>query len=1824
MVVRNGLRDKEIKAMVDDSNLFDGSLPISESLKQLRLRLLDLTSRNRLLNFKSSAGKSIQIVNVFPNIVWDRITDNQALAIVPVPEPKRDEYVIEEDRRQKPDVREHAKHLGINPSFELRQAPSRHPATGSEGKKLQALYYPEDLSRVCRKVFNHARTAIEETGSNMLYLVFGFLEFYEDDASDKALMAPLVAVPVLMKQGGADGVTGQPKFELTFTGEEISDNLSLREKLKQQFNIQLPEFEEDDAPEDYFEKIEKLIENKDRWNVKRQIVVSILSFAKMVLVNDLDPNRWPATPKGNSLTTHPLVKGVFLGLEEDRSDTDGQEYDVDEHPDNDLPLIYDADTYQHRALIDALAGKNMCINGPPGTGKSQTITNLIAAGMQRGLKVLFISDKLAALQVVKNRLEMAGLGKFVLELHSNKTNKKRFLQEIEDRMTTRFPEPHDLPAKMKALEQRRIELKRYADTLNSVLGNELGMTVHEVLWAAEKNRQDCGDDAKLLEDITVAKAPNLEPSNLDTRLNAIRSLARHYDEIGEFGPKHPWFGFFPVSIKPGDDLIVHQLLQNLLAATDDVEVRTSELDSMLPPGAAITGAKRAREVDAKARKIPDFPTGLVPELLPALFSRTDPEGRNSYEAIGKLKNQIDEVAALSRKIEGRLKAPDRVSDESLRAMKEAVAIFAKYKLSAATLTSCRNLITQIEHAINTIQGRMHALEEYAKLVGLALTGTADNLAQIAALVSIGNRALPELLVYRHEQLGLPAASETLNQAKMIAIELAAQAASLNVVFYLDERPDSAALTHAIQTFREGDAWYRIFQGEWRRAKKFYRTLARSKTKVKADAQLSGLESLAQFFKKKDQFNDSDDFKRALGSLFKGEASDFDKLELLINWYSESRAVMFELAIPPETFNLTTVAPFVLAQLHKAQPECQEHMKELVPAVKYFEDVQAYVGVVAGNSLADRIASLSGVAAGVSNAVSVAAQFGEDATTPTDILKNIEDKLALDEATERLNGNVAASNLLGKHFKGTQTSTKDVTATLEWGVQVAYGGFTEPLALRILQADCKEYWPKLRAALRQVVSAWDKVDSFSGSMSKLGTFDWARWNSDIDLEDTLATIQIHDRAQVALDSLDELLPWAQYNNARVKLDEYSLGVFTDRLERGAVASSRLESGFLYRLHASIAQSIFRSRPELATFSTIKHNQIRDEFVRLDREIINLRGKECAFHISKNTQLPPGTTGTRVADYTESVLLHHLIPQPRPRVPIRQVLKRAGKSVQALKPCFMMGPMAVAQYLEPGAMEFDLVVIDEASQLTPEEAVGALGRAKQTIVVGDPKQLPPTNFFNRMATTDDSDMDEDSAISTLAGQESILDVCRSLMPERMLKLHYRSRHQSLIAFSNINFYDGKLVVFPSPFAKSKRLGLHYHHVKNGIYQNKQNQPEAMRVVDAIIDHMRSHPDDSLGVCTLNMFQRDLIEELLEKRIKAFPECDTYRTKWEDQGWPFFIKNLENVQGDERDVIFISTTFGKAPGTNVVRQNFGPISRPTGWRRLNVLFTRARKSVHLYTSMEAEDIPVDQNTPEGTKALRGYLEYARSGVIMAQTVTDREPDSDFEVAVADVLRTKGYAVTPQLGVAGYFIDMAVKHPACAGEYIAAIECDGASYHSGAAVRDRDRIRQEILESLGWKGKIWRIWSTDWFRNPLREIQKLTSFLDERLKECDLETTPFHDGMAAEEIEEAIPGSELDETISQLVMNLASEDEEISIQVGDHVTYIDTAQPETKLHIQIVAGQDRIDAGIVNESRPLAQALLDAEVGDEVELSIPGRQSHILKVIKIARATNPVSSTA
>lgn len=1794
-------------------SLFDGSLSIRDAIAYLRMRLLDLTARNRLLNFKPSAGKTIQIVNVVPDAIWEKLLDGGALTIIPIQEPSLMEYnITEEGRKVKPDAKDYARKLGIDTSYDL----SSTLQNGSSGK-IQALYYPEDLARFSRKVFGNAKSAIEETGTNMLYLVFGFLEFYEDDSSTKPLLAPLLAVPVTIKPNGIDANTRHPKYELNFTNEEVTDNLSLREKLKQQYSIQLPEYDEQ-TPDQYFTEVAKFTETKPKWRVRRQVVLSMLSFAKMVLVNDLDPSNWPTVEGKNGLLDHDLVKTIFEGVDDEWFDSDSDsDFDLDDHPDNGLPLIYDADNYQHKALIEALNGKNLVINGPPGTGKSQTITNLIACAMQRGLKVLFISEKLAALQVVQNRLQQAGLGKFVLELHSNKTNKKKFLEELAETMQATFTMPTELPSKVQALESRRKELKKYADTLNSKVGNRLGLTVYEVMWRAERHRQECGDEANSLENVFVENVSVAIQEDLDAQSDAIKSLALHFEAMDEL-EYGAWYGFFPENLAPDDFIAIQNLLTKLITGTYDIDKALEELKALLPAELSLEGRTRPKTILIGLQSFPPIPENLEPDLLPRLFKQDDPKGYNSKVAIDNLKNLLAKYVSLVASIESKLKKVDGVNVDSVSTAEKAIATLKKYQLHEKSVASVRRLSEQTFTSIDKVGLHIDFFKQCVESINISFTGTSENLIAISTLIEIAHSVPYDLLGYRKPSLDSPDAKRILDKANSHYSECLKMEQHLDSIFYMDETVDEGELSKVIHTFREGDAWYRFFQSNWRRAKQFYRTHAKNKEKLSVPAMLDNLEAFQKYKKHLSQFLTSTEYKNTFGDLFLGKETDFSKLQTLIEWYSTSKRLMFEKAIPPETFDLTTTPPLLVAKLAKLHPDCKKRTEALLPHSKFLQSLTLNIGVGKLDSYTELEEVLKTVFNEIELYMTPLETYGNTSLDASSILQGLKQKLECDKIYSQIEL-CPARQILADHFHGTQTSLESIHATLSWGQAVAEiclrdASLGLPISIKVLQSNAVEIIPKLMQKLNEASNQWDKVQAFADNMGKFGRFNWRQWQENTPLAEIETPETIRLRTQIALDAMNALLPWSQYLGSKTKVVSIGLDAFVDKLEDGKVESKRLLNGFLYRFFYSIAQSIFQARPELTQFSTVRHNQLRNEFSKLDREVISLRGKECAYQISNKKQLVQGGRGNgSVEQYTECELLNRLIPQTKPRVPIRQILNRAGKSIQTLKPCFMMSPLAVAQYLKHETLSFDLIVMDEASQLTPEESIGVIARGKQLIVVGDPKQLPPTNFFNRVSTVSDGD---DSFEDLM--QESILDACYGKMPERMLQLHYRSRHESLIAYSNANFYKGKLVVFPSPYPRSRHLGLQYNFISNGVYNNRQNQPEAMRVVDAVLDFMRNSTGDSLGVVSLNITQRDLIEELLEIRLQNHPECQEFRVRQEEKGEPLFIKNLENVQGDERDVIFISTTFGKAPGTSVVRQNFGPISRGNGGRRLNVLFTRARKSVQVFTSMQPSDIVIDQNSQEGTRHFRGYLEYAKNGYISnVIDSTGREPDSDFEVAVADMLTSKGYEIQPQVGVAGYFIDLAVRSPKRRNEYLVAVECDGASYHSGTSVRDRDRIRQEILEGLGWKGKVWRIWSTDWFRNPHKELARLIEFIKQKEAEVEREPAPYYDEVDIEEQEAEAKVDEFKEdvTLRELVESYAKDEESVYVMLGDKVTYFEMGHPEAIKTIRIIGDEEEVNTGEVVESKPLAQALLNAEQGDECELFVIGHPVKLLKIVKIER---------
>jgi hypothetical protein len=442
------------------------------------------------------------------------LVENEKLAFSPVPEP-------DSEAAEPPTATEYWEQLGWNTSYDLDESGS----DANDSRSLQVLLYPEQLDTLSRKISSAAKTAIEESGTNMLYLIFGFLEWYESDDSKLPHLAPLVTLPVTLERSGGKGKAIESILE--YSGEDVEANLSLVEKMRRDFGLETPDLEEEDTPELYFDKFTDILNLKKRWRIRRQIALGLLSFGKLLMYRDLDPRTWPV---GRNIAKHPPVRALFEGTKK-TSITLAEEYAIDAPELKPLVplLIRDADSSQHSALVHALGGQNLVLEGPPGTGKSQTITNLIAAALARGKTVLFVSEKLAALEVVRRRLDDAGLGMFCLEVHSHKTKKGALLSDLAQRYKAHgtFREPRDLDRQLAIVEEKKRALTKYASKINEII-EPFQATVFEILWARDRCGQDLLAHRDIVAQVTQAEQfLALYAQHLTTALSSCDHIDAH-------------------------------------------------------------------------------------------------------------------------------------------------------------------------------------------------------------------------------------------------------------------------------------------------------------------------------------------------------------------------------------------------------------------------------------------------------------------------------------------------------------------------------------------------------------------------------------------------------------------------------------------------------------------------------------------------------------------------------------------------------------------------------------------------------------------------------------------------------------------------------------------------------------------------------------------------------------------------------------------------------------------------------------------------------------------------------------------------------------------------------------------------------------------------------------------------------------------------------------------------------------------------------------------------------------------------------------------------
>lgn len=1686
--------------------------------QKLRLKLLDLTARNPLISFKhgSRARRYVRVIDELPNQLFERLGGESGMRFRSLGqeanEPEDEKTVVfrralaaakleDSEYRQKLDelgddpgekaidqldlelrqrLREQlgmparragsaqspadvARQLGLNPAFDLPASPENgEPETRHTDSVIQTLLFEDDMQATLARMRDVVRLSIGEMGVNPLFCVFGFLEWYEDTNSQKPLHAPLLLCPLAIER---KLVRGNYHYSVKATGEETQVNVAIAERLKRDFNLVLPPYEDGDTPETYFTNVQQVIQHQKAWKVRRWITAGLFSFARIAMYHDLAPERWGSI---GGLEKHEVLSRLIGG---GNGDGDGEPVKSEDgetagNGELETPLIADADSSQLAALRDVLSGRNLVIEGPPGTGKSQTITNIIAAALTTGKTVLFLAEKMAALNVVRDRLIHAGLEDFCLELHSTKAGRKETAAALARRLNRKSaPQSNvELEAALARLATLRDRLARYTDAVAQPAG-KLGISVQELLWRCYTVRQQSKDVPSEVDEILYPDVDELTDIDIGRIVSAVeqfeRARSRVVDSYGSI-LQHPWHGVARADIDPirAEDIV--RRVRKVAEAADDAQKVLQNVTSLTA--------------------IPSEVIKQLEHVALALLIK-EPEPLVSGEIVSQLATpQIlaDMEHFASELLEYARTAADAASvfefDEAVNtcSLDDLVAIsgnLAAAGFEMATIADLPSLREERQRQANAWQQISDFVGNIARRANSTAPGNLENDRALAIALESAARADAAIMAGRDPSIIASGASTVLLKAVESAANLQQRRLELTRQYQITAIPESTALREHARAVRSAPIIAWISRG-WRQARRAFFGIAKERRKIKRAELAQVFDDLASYVDDVNAFLTDDTFRNCIGPKFKGIDTDLPPLLHVAQWADEVRA-----ALP-------------------AGDDLNNHLRRLL-----FEGPPDQIESLASLAKDHRMAQLLEVLRnGASGASGVAAQARAAAEASkradqigqvvyrlrlngefklADCLKLSENLGSLRESREHLDSSETAKRVLGDRFKGHATDPQQIIACLKFVREVDSIGLPVQVRNWLLQIDAINHLRSLRKVAEEAKRSCLGIKEAFASLTRIAEISFSDWlGSPTPMDLRAADLRDHaGRCALDPDGFQALI-----DDLRAKRDanEVQMGPLLELFENNRVPLKGLGIAAKRVIFQSIARDAISRSAALASFSGDRHEACRADFRELDHKLKRLHQNAIASLLAQRSINPGVDKGSR-KQWTGMAAVRNEASKQKGHAPVRDLMDRAGKAIQQLMPCFMMSPLSVAQYLTPGKIRFDLIVMDEASQLRPEDAIGAIGRGTQLVVVGDPKQLPPTNFFRE---TDEGVDDEDESA---ANEASILDQALSIMrPARRLKWHYRSRHASLIAFSNKEFYDNQLIVFPSPYDEHPDFGLRYVHVGDGAFRSRVNIPEAQAVAKAAIEYVVRHPDRSLGIVTLNKPQAELLSLEIDRLATEHEAFEAWRQKQEESLEPFFVKNLENVQGDERDAIFISTVYGPdEPGKNEFPQRFGPINNEGGHRRLNVLFTRSKCQTIVFSSMDPAYMRTDEKSAWGVRALKGYLKFAKDGVLETVQETGRSPDSDFEVSVMDTLKAAGFEVVPQVGVVGYFIDLAIRHPNRPGEFVLGVECDGATYHSSKSARDRDRLRQEVLERLNWR--IHRIWSLDWYKNALREKERL-----------------------------------------------------------------------------------------------------------------------------------------
>lgn len=1766
------------------------SVDIDKKTEIWKKKLLDLGKRNRLINYHETKRSTLSIKTPEIFDLWKSFVEGGE----PLEFPSYHEPWEETDAED-----------GMDSDFLTSDVTTNQNV--------------QELQRTLRNLKNQAKTALEEQGINTLHLAFGFLKWSEADYSKVKIVSPLLLVPVSLT---VESIFDP--FVLKKTDDEIVVNPALKYKMENDFGLTFPEFDEDLGLKNYLYEVKKTIKNNN-WTIEFEVGLSLFSFSKIDMYNDLDRNK-------EKIASNPIVRLIAgdtsaaqHNIPEGLNDYD---FDKKQKP-AEVFQVVDADSSQQEAILCAKKGFSFVLQGPPGTGKSQTITNIIAECLADGKRVLFVSEKMAALDVVYKRLTSAGLEDFCLVLHKhetkkNKTENKRFvLEQLEKALDLAYNKAKvsdEAYMKLEALYQEREKLNRYAEQIFAIV-SPLNMQIYKVYGYLAKF-VDFPDVRFGIPDVRRTSAEQFR-----RYLYVLNAFKNKIGKMSEDFDGNPWRGS---SVPVYTHEIGHDVRARLPKLADAFSRCASQANYILSSvnltfEGSYENLKKGIDLLAVAKQSPGIPYRWILEpnvesLLNGTFTYEEKTSAFSgkltelqsqcavindqgiYElesynfadvdsaekicgAKQKLSKWVEGIPELLRIQQGEdlalIQNERRIAEGQVRKISEIKKQISQdfvesiFELDYKEIVSCYNeASSSLTKAIREIyyQGGVSVGSQPDNLLPaqwlnaeklIQLSGEAQTYAQRSETFHQKAAALKKLysaISTSGEQLtlntGLLNTSEYLEAElqKLRAIITGNSAMSAIDTGRLLEAcrrelsgaEQKAAEIHTVKAdllrsfekgifavnYQEMLVRYKLqytsvlkymrpsYYADQRQMKLLYRNVYQSIDEKTIIAALTTLQDIGQI--REDMERECKNLREAFGNSFKYEDTDFQNVSLTLDTYvnlleaiglvSDMREIVREFDSADSELKekygawyrgVDTSWELVRLALQKKADYNQEVRDEGAVFQPYYKKGAE---VFSGQAVKNILRALRQLCAEREKCAALCPHFTAvfdavfDYENPD--FKRVDALLTTYAAFTRAQSILADMDSIiqefnlqetdireqyGAFYKGMATSWQDIRDALDWTAEFKKVIDKYQPNEEFIRSICSDGEIIKNCGLYQevMVNTLQETDEdFQWFLSLFG---------EPELYIKMDISLLANRIQRCADGLALLEEWIDFVHAKKACEKEGLSEYVQQIEKQKIKQDHILPIFMKRFFHLWLDAVLPEYPAVLNFRRVNQEDTISEFCKLDRtqfEIAKARIKSKLINA-----LPLMDKFTNGMDEVR-ILKQELGKKSRIK-PIRRLFREIPNLLRVLKPCLMMSPLSVSLFLEADTEPFDTVIFDEASQVRTENAIGAIIRGKQVVIAGDSKQLPPTSFFSATASNaDDYDADDEEEDDS-AAYESILDEA-NLLPERTLLWHYRSRHEHLIAFSNAKFYRNKLITFPSNVDRDPDNGVYYDYVKEGFYNRggrDGNVPEAKRVAELVFDHFKRRPDRSLGVITFGEVQKQAIETmLLEMRLRN-PHYEIFFNEEKEEA--FFIKNLENVQGDERDTIIFSIGYAKDAAGKFL-MNFGPLNKSGGERRLNVAITRAKYNVKLVGSIRPDEIDVDRISSEGPKLLRAYIDFAQRGMDALQPeVTESENaqhDSPFEEAVYNFLERKGYKLAMQVGCSGYRIDMAVKHPTISGQYVLGIECDGASYHSAKTARERDRLRQDILENMGWK--IYRIWSTDWIKDPTTEGNRLVEAVEKAIK--------------------------------------------------------------------------------------------------------------------------------